>query len=75
MLGLLSDEALCGKKHQVCKEYPKQGGRAASQFFRKGGNDGKTIVNMNGTESALFVNALGKAQLFSSPAVPCTERN
>ena len=28
---------------------------------------------MNGTESALFVNALGKPQLFSSPALSATD--
>ena len=73
MLGLQIDEARCGKKHPVCKEYLKPGGRAALRFFPKGGNDGKTIVNMNGTESALFVNSLVKTQLFSSPALSATD--
>ena len=58
-----------GKEHPVCKEYPKSGGRAALRFFPKGGNDGKT----NGIEFALFVNALGKTQLFASPALTVTD--
>ena len=73
MLGLQSDEALCGEEHPVCKEYPKPGGCAALRFLSKGGNDGKTIVNMNGTGSALFVNALGMTQFFSSPALSATD--
>ena len=39
MLGLQNDEALCGKEHLVCKEYPNLGGRAALRFSPKGGND------------------------------------
>ena len=39
MLGLQNDEALCGKEHPVCKEYPNLGGRAALRFSPKGGND------------------------------------
>ena len=36
------------------------------------GSDEKAIVNMNGAESALFVNALGKTQLFLSSALSAT---
>ena len=39
ILGLYNDEALCGKEHPVCKEYPNPGGRAALRFSPKGGND------------------------------------
>ena len=39
MLGLQNDEALCGKEHLVCKEYPNLGGRTALRFSPKGGND------------------------------------
>ena len=37
------------------------------------GSDEKAIVNMNGAESALFVNALGKTQLFLSSALSATD--
>ena len=60
MLGLQNNVALCNKEHPVYKEYPKPGGSAGLRFFPKDGNDEKTIVNMNETESALFVNALCK---------------
>ena len=69
MLGLKNDEALCGEEHLVCKEYLKPGGSAAFRVFSKGGIDGKTIMNMQGAESALFVNALSSTQLCSSPAL------
>ena len=73
MLGLKKNEAPCCEEHPMSKEYPKTGGRVALRFFQKGGNDGNTIVNMNGTESALFVNALGKTKLFSLPALSTTD--
>ena len=57
----------------MCKEYSKLGSSAALGFFSKGGNDEKTIVNMNGTEYSLFVNDLGKTQFFLSPALSATD--
>ena len=64
MLGLQNDEALCCKEHPVCK---------ALRFPPQGWQRLKKIVNMNGTESALFINALGKPQLFSLPALSATD--
>ena len=69
MFGLQTNEAHCDELHPVCKEYPKQGGRAALRFFPKGGTDGKTIVELKGPESASFVKAIGKTQLSSAPAL------
>lgn len=64
MLGLKKDEALCGEEHPVTKEYEKPGGRAALRFFPKPRNEGTNIANLSeGTQSALFVKALGKPQL------------
>ena len=73
MLGLQKREALFGEEHPVCKEYPEPGGGALLRFFPKGGNDGRTIINIHGAESALFVKALGKPQLFSSPGLSATD--
>ena len=73
MLGLQDNEAVYGDQHLVCQEYAKQRGRAALRFSRKAGNGGITIVNMNGTQSDLFVKALGKTQCFSAPALSATE--
>lgn len=67
MLGLKNEEALCGDEHPVSKEYPKPGGRAALRFFPKPGSDGQTIANVSaGSQSALFVSALGKSQLVAT---------
>ena len=65
--------SLCDELHPVCEEYPKQEGRAALRFFPKGGTDGKTIVDLNGPESAPFVKAIGKTQLSSVPALSATD--
>ena len=67
MLGLKNEEALCGDEHPVSKEYPKPGGRAALRFFPKPGSDGQTIADVSaGSQSALFVSALGKSQLVAT---------
>ena len=73
MIRLQNDEAVCSDKHQVCRKYAKQGGRAALRFPRKAGNEGITIVNINATQSALFVKAFGKTQRFSAPALSATD--
>ena len=73
MLGVQNDEALFGEEHPVCKEYQKPGGGAVLLFFREGGNDEKTIMNIHGAESASFVNALGKTQFFSLPGLSATD--
>ena len=73
MIRLQNDEAVCSDKHQVCRKYAKQGGRAALRFPRKAGNEGITIVNINATQSALFVKAFGNTQRFSAPALSATE--
>lgn len=72
MLGLENDETLCGEEHPVAKEYDKPSRHAAIRFFPKSGNDGKTIVDMSdGSQSALFVAALGKTQLILSTCTAC----
>ena len=66
MLGLQTNEALCDELHSVCKEYQRQGGRAALRFFPKGGTDRKTIVDLKGPESVSFVKAISKTIFFSA---------